>query len=92
MHVERCTRLCQAKMANEIAEGLGRRASGGVGRIKPINRRLDLPPQASFIEGQHAPAAQHEATANHHAIDRRAVFPARDNPSSVAAIRCGAKL
>jgi len=54
MYMERRTRVRQTEMPNEIAEGLGSLRSPGVGCIKPLNRGLDLPPQAGFVEGQHA--------------------------------------
>jgi hypothetical protein len=84
MDMERRTRVRQTEMPDEIAEGLGSLRSPGVGCIKPLNRGLDLPPQAGFVEGQHAAPAQHEATVNHHAVNRRAVLCKHQLPQRIA--------
>ena len=84
MEMEWRTRVRQTEMPNEIAEGLGSLRSPGVSCIKPLNRRLDLPPQAGFVERQHAAPAQHEATVNHHAVDRRAVLCKHQLPQRIA--------
>src|SRR5579862_3194948 len=74
MQQERCARLREAEMADDLAE-LSRSCDRvRVHRIEPCGRFFRFGAQLSLVDREHATVLEHHASVNHHAVDGGPVF------------------
>src|SRR5262245_33116415 len=84
MDMQGRTRVRQAEVPDKIAEWLGSLQRLRIGRIKTLDRCLDLSPHPGFVDAQQTATAQHETTIDHDAVDGGTVLCKHQLPQRVA--------